>query len=143
MAFLSSNERGFLRAVSKLGYCNPFLPERIQYEREALGPDFREAEPVWSMRVDDPDSPHVNSQKIAERVESVARSVRERLAKGAAGTKEDLVLYEDATLYLLYDSYRDRLQAAGIPTTVRLRRGIDIQAGCGQLRAVSKMTLSS
>ena len=29
--------------------------------------------------------------------------------------------------------FRDHLQAAGIPTTVRLRRGIDIQAGCGQL----------
>jgi 23S rRNA (adenine2503-C2)-methyltransferase len=30
-------------------------------------------------------------------------------------------------------AFRDRLQAAGIPTTVRLRRGIDIAAGCGQL----------
>ncbi len=27
------------------------------------------------------------------------------------------------------------LQAAGIPTTLRMRRGIDIQAGCGQLRS--------
>jgi 23S rRNA (adenine2503-C2)-methyltransferase len=33
-------------------------------------------------------------------------------------------------------AFRDRLQAAGIPTTVRLRRGIDIQAGCGQLRVL-------
>ncbi len=31
-------------------------------------------------------------------------------------------------------AFRDRLQAKGISTTVRLRRGIDIQAGCGQLR---------
>ncbi len=31
-------------------------------------------------------------------------------------------------------AFRDRLQAASIPTTVRIRRGIDIQAGCGQLR---------
>jgi 23S rRNA (adenine2503-C2)-methyltransferase len=31
-------------------------------------------------------------------------------------------------------AFQDRLQAAGIPTTVRLRRGIDIAAGCGQLR---------
>jgi 23S rRNA (adenine2503-C2)-methyltransferase len=31
-------------------------------------------------------------------------------------------------------AFRDRLTAAGIPTTVRLRRGIDIAAGCGQLR---------
>lgn len=33
-------------------------------------------------------------------------------------------------------AFRDRLQAAGVPTTVRLRRGIDIQAGCGQLRVM-------
>ncbi len=32
-------------------------------------------------------------------------------------------------------AFRDRLVAANIPTTVRIRRGIDIQAGCGQLRA--------
>jgi 23S rRNA (adenine2503-C2)-methyltransferase len=30
-------------------------------------------------------------------------------------------------------AFQARLQAAGIPTTVRLRRGIDIAAGCGQL----------
>ncbi len=30
-------------------------------------------------------------------------------------------------------AFRDRLKAAGIRTTVRLRRGIDIAAGCGQL----------
>lgn len=30
-------------------------------------------------------------------------------------------------------AFRERLKAAGIPTTVRLRRGIDIAAGCGQL----------
>jgi 23S rRNA (adenine2503-C2)-methyltransferase len=30
-------------------------------------------------------------------------------------------------------AFRDRLTAARIPTTIRLRRGIDIAAGCGQL----------
>jgi 23S rRNA (adenine2503-C2)-methyltransferase len=30
--------------------------------------------------------------------------------------------------------FRDELERAGIPTTVRLRRGVDIEAGCGQLR---------
>jgi 23S rRNA (adenine2503-C2)-methyltransferase len=30
-------------------------------------------------------------------------------------------------------AFQDRLESAGIPTTVRLRRGIDIAAGCGQL----------
>lgn len=32
------------------------------------------------------------------------------------------------------DAFRDVLEAAGIPTTVRMRRGIGIEAGCGQLR---------
>ena len=30
-------------------------------------------------------------------------------------------------------AFRDFLQSQGIPTTIRLRRGIDIHAGCGQL----------
>lgn len=112
MAFLTSREQTFLRAVSKLGYCNPFLPERIQYEREALGPDFREAEPVWSMRVADPDTPHANILGIAERVESLLRRARERLAGGTTATGEELALYEDAVLFLLYHRYRAHLHAA-------------------------------
>lgn len=31
-------------------------------------------------------------------------------------------------------AFRDELERHGIPTTVRMRRGLDIQAGCGQLR---------
>lgn len=31
-------------------------------------------------------------------------------------------------------AFKDELERARIPTTVRLRRGIDIEAGCGQLR---------
>ncbi len=31
-------------------------------------------------------------------------------------------------------AFQSRLKSAGIPTTVRTRRGVDIQAGCGQLR---------
>jgi 23S rRNA (adenine2503-C2)-methyltransferase len=34
----------------------------------------------------------------------------------------------------LVDAFSQELQLHGIPTTVRLRRGIDIEAGCGQLR---------
>jgi 23S rRNA (adenine2503-C2)-methyltransferase len=37
--------------------------------------------------------------------------------------------YDDAA------AFADRLRAEGLPTTLRMRRGIEIQAGCGQLRA--------
>ncbi|MBI4631818.1 MAG: 23S rRNA (adenine(2503)-C2)-methyltransferase, partial [Chloroflexi bacterium] len=32
------------------------------------------------------------------------------------------------------DQFKNILDASGIPCTVRVRRGIDIDAGCGQLR---------
>ncbi len=34
--------------------------------------------------------------------------------------------------------FSERLTAAGIPNTIRVRRGIDIHAGCGQLKAETK-----
>jgi len=33
------------------------------------------------------------------------------------------------------ESFRRALQALGVPCTLRISRGADIQAGCGQLRA--------
>jgi 23S rRNA (adenine2503-C2)-methyltransferase len=35
-------------------------------------------------------------------------------------------------------TFQETLEKAGIPCTIRLRRGIDIQAGCGQLASLNK-----
>jgi 23S rRNA (adenine2503-C2)-methyltransferase len=37
------------------------------------------------------------------------------------------------------EAFRTELEKAGIPCSIRLRRGIDIQAGCGQLAGSAKM----
>ena len=74
MSFLSRNERAFLRAVSQLAYCNPFLPERVECERAALGSDFLEGEPVWSLPVDQPERPRANVWRIVERLDPLPRS---------------------------------------------------------------------
>src|SRR5713101_1007542 len=103
MSFLTGSKRAFLQAVSNLGYCNPFLPERIEYERQALGSDFVEAEAVWSVRVDDPDTPHHNPVKITERIETLVWELRAHLASGAGAREQELILYEDAVLFLLFD----------------------------------------
>ena len=52
MAFLKNEEKAFAAAISKLAYCNPFSPERIACEREALGKDFVPLSSVWSVRPD-------------------------------------------------------------------------------------------
>ena len=42
MAFLTADQRRTLEAVSRLAYCNPFLPERMQLERAVLGGEFED-----------------------------------------------------------------------------------------------------
>src|SRR3977135_2938869 len=93
MSFLSKSERGFLRGVSQLAYCNPFLPERVECERASLGSDFVEGEPVWSLPVDQPERPRANAWLIVGRLEPLAEQLCTRLS--AEVREEDLALYED------------------------------------------------
>ena len=52
MPFLTADERSFAGAISELVYCNPFLPELIECERKALGPDFDEDGSAWNVHPD-------------------------------------------------------------------------------------------
>ncbi|HSW51012.1 MAG TPA: hypothetical protein VLH09_12600, partial [Bryobacteraceae bacterium] len=72
MPLLSSRERAFLQTVSLVSYANPFLPELVDHERQALGEDFSEEQPIWSLQVADPDRPRANSWKIADRTHALA-----------------------------------------------------------------------
>ena len=47
---LKPGERRVLQAVAKLSYCNPFLPERIDCERELLGGDYTETALAWNLK---------------------------------------------------------------------------------------------
>ena len=105
MAFLTAGQRSLLRSISRLAYCNPFLPERVELERAVLGSDFHEGEPVWSQQVADPERPRVNVWRIAARLEPLTEELRARLAAGIEARETDLVLYEDGVLHLLYQRY--------------------------------------
>jgi transcriptional regulator with AAA-type ATPase domain len=112
MPFLTPSERTFLKAVSRFAYCNPFLPEHTEFERAALGPEFLEGEPIWSQQVKDPEKPRQNVWRIFKKLEPLADDLRRRLTQGASPRDEDLVLYEDAILHLLYQRYYPKFFAA-------------------------------
>ena len=103
--FLPSGDRGFLKAIAHLTYCNPFLPERIEYEKQALGRAFVDSPLVWSLEVDS-EGERPNLVRLTERVEPMAQQLRDRLAAGTRPSPDDLVLYEDLVLYLLYQRCR-------------------------------------
>ena len=110
MTFLSPSERTLARAISDLAYCNPFLPERIRLEKEILGDDFVEVDPVWSKRPDQTPTEEPNVDRIILRVETLAESLLERLAAGVSPAPEALQVYEDLVLFLLFQRYHARFR---------------------------------
>lgn len=112
MAFLSAVNRRFLQAVSHLLYANPFLPDLLTYERDALGKEAVEDEPIWSLTVSDPDRVRANGWRITERLRPLLKSLRESLASGTNASEADLILYEDGLLYYLYYRYYQQLVIA-------------------------------
>ena len=80
MSLYSRSERKFLEAVSRLAYANPFLPERTECERAALGDDYVPGDLVWSRNVQDLDRPRENVYRIAARLESMMEGLQQRVA---------------------------------------------------------------
>jgi transcriptional regulator with AAA-type ATPase domain len=104
MAFISDTEREILRAMSGLATCNPFLPERVENERRALGSGFTPTTAVWheggDLEVENP-----NVARVGELAESLAPELRGRLARGARASAEKLRDYQGLIFYLLYYRY--------------------------------------
>jgi hypothetical protein len=121
MPFISSTDRRLLSAYAQLGYTNPFLPDRMRFERAVLGDDFVEDEPVWSYQAEKP-WPRANLDRIQTRIAPVVARARAALRAGTP-SETDLVLYEDAVLHLLYNRYYDRILEAGTraPSPARWR----------------------
>ncbi len=123
---MSPADRTFVDAVAAIDYLNPFLPERTEHERAALGPEFDEAHAGWQLAPDEEDeSPNV--RLITERAEAVVHAARERLAGGARPDADELRLYGDLVVFHLY--HRHRTDLAG--TVTKALAGGDGRAVCG------------
>src|SRR3954452_21328278 len=101
MLFASDADAEFARTIAKLAYCNPFLPERIEHEREALGEQFVDADVVWNV-TQDWEGNRPNIARLQKRTEQVAAGARERLVAGTRPDAQELRDYEDLIVYLLY-----------------------------------------
>src|SRR5262249_10856922 len=62
---------------------------------------------LWHARSDLDD--HPNLAKLSQRVEALAETLRGRLAAGPRPGAEDLALYEDLVVYLLYSRHQEDL----------------------------------
>jgi len=108
MALFRDGDRGLVEAVSKLVYCNPFLPERIEHERAALGEQFDPGDADWNIRpemIDDEDHPNV--VLLLKHAETVLDGARQLLDERKTLSDADAARYEDLVLFVLYHRYRE------------------------------------
>ncbi len=107
MSIVKNTDRSFLEAVARLTHCNPFLPERIECERQALAERFVDTGPIWHVRAEQHSNPNV--ERIRDRLEPIVSEARRRLEEGEKASPPDLRLYVESVIYWLYDSYEVRL----------------------------------
>src|SRR5207248_756523 len=79
-----------------IAYCNPFLPDRIEYER---------AGSIWSASVADPAAPSPNVARLHTRLGPMIETVQARLENTPDAAPQDLAIYEECVHHLLYQRY--------------------------------------
>ncbi len=109
VALLAGADRALAQAIARLAYCNPFLPERIECERAALGAEFVSGGTLWDA-FGSP-GPRPNLEALGRRTEALVDRLAGRLSEGVRPSPEDLQLYEDAVVYLLFTRYEEELYA--------------------------------
>lgn len=121
MTLFQPAERAFAENVSHLSYCNPFLPERIQYEKQALGPDFVEEGAEWNIQSLTNTHGHPNLDRLLHQAKRLLHTTRDRNRKPQGLTEDDVKLFDDLVLFYLYHAFHEPLQQA----VERTERGED------------------
>lgn len=132
-----SEDRTFVEAVRELSFANPFAPERIDWERQALGAEFETRDAEWNLQVPTKE-PHPNMVKIWERMQAlIARTEANWPAAGRGITRDDARLFSRLALFDLYLAFGARFEGVirdsldGIaPANRRLAWYADFQKGC-------------
>jgi len=107
---LTPKDRAAAQCISRLSLCNPFLADRIACERQLLGDDYDASAATWNLSPalegDDP-----NVEAVVGRATELARRLRRRLDDPAVQPVDDeLQLYEDVVLLVLYYRFHERLR---------------------------------
>jgi len=103
MGLISRSEMAFVSAVSQLNYANPFLEERLQLERAALGDDFvPEERPYWGFTPGQPGQWRSNLTRLLDKAKVVAATLRRKLLDGVSADDDHLELFDGLVLYILF-----------------------------------------
>jgi len=103
---LRDGEAVVTAALAAIADCNPFLPQRIDLERRALGDCFVEGGAVWHAEGDQAAlSP--NLDRLRALAEHLGEELRGRLASGADATPLEICSYQGLVRYVIFARYEE------------------------------------
>jgi DNA-binding NtrC family response regulator len=106
MAMFSDSDRARAEMLVELGYCNPFLPERIDYERHLLGDAFVTTDGAWHKHIENEET-RPNIELLTQHAKTLADGARERLVHGGQPGEAERKLYEDTVFYYLFNKHTE------------------------------------
>ena len=106
MGLLTTREWNVAEAIAGIGHVNPFLPERIELEKRALGKEFVPFRPFLQYRPDCSVSDMFpNAPRLSMRGGQLLEKMRTKLIAGEPATDRELEAYENLALFILYARY--------------------------------------
>jgi transcriptional regulator with AAA-type ATPase domain len=105
VALFTEEERRFAEAVQGLVFGNPFLPDRIALEKQALGGEWQASGAEWNLHPDIAED-HPNVLRLAARADALVESLRLRVKGAETLADEEVRLFEDLCFFHLYHRRR-------------------------------------
>ncbi|AHF92652.1 hisitidine kinase [Opitutaceae bacterium TAV5] len=103
----SEEDRSFAEAVRRINATNPFLPERIARERDALGEGFVEEGATWNT-LPPSETSHPNHVRLTERMGAVIERTRGAWPRDGRVAREEATAYGELAGLWLYHTYMQR-----------------------------------
>ena len=105
MTVFNDEERHLARLLGSLSFSNPFSLEQVQSEKEILGSDYIGGERALSFHPNAP-NPMQNLDGLKQRARPLIYMAREKLSHGTVPIEDELVVYEELSLFVLFHRYR-------------------------------------
>ena len=109
-SLFTETEREFAESVARINATNPFLPERVAYERKALGGEFVEQGAEWN-KLPPAEREHPNHVKLTQRAGAVIEQAKARWPRDGRVAKAEASVYEELAGFWLYQTYALRFDA--------------------------------
>jgi len=119
MPLFSKTEQRFVSVLGRLIDCNPFLPERMALEKDALGRAFVQRDAHWNL---DPTiyRRSENVIRIAEKAEAIVSAKSDLLASAERWSADEVQLYADLVDYVMFsrlvEKFADQADGASLST---------------------------